>query len=155
MRLPFLLVDPMSLIFIFNQKITPGIIYITSDRLRSKRLVGIIQRSRKSQDCNIFIIPPVFTTRLRNRQIHCYLFTSVYIRPAPYQMTHRIFRFDPRTACHRPARTVLHRKTQTQPATFFCSMFYRFFPRRAQTGNLRFYSRPGTAKLSVKQLDTG
>ena len=120
---------------------------VAPDVLRFQRFPGVVRRGRESDDRHIAVIPPLLFARLRDGQRYV-AGPGRGVRPAPCQMAHRLFRFDPRAARHRPAGTSLHRKAQSQPLALLCGIV----PQRTEAGDLRFRAGPNAAELSVEQL---
>ena len=124
---------------------------VAPDVLRFQRFPGVVRRGRESDDRHIAVIPPLLFARLRDGQRYV-AGPGRGVRPAPCQMAHRLFRFDPRAARHRPAGTSLHRKAQSQPLALLCGMPDGIVPQRTEAGDLRFRAGPNAAELSVEQL---
>ena len=118
-------------------------------------LSRISQRGRESQHTNVPIVSPLLLRRLALGKDTLPGRSAKNVRPAPDQVSHRIFGLYPGSAGHSPAGTGLDGEPKIQASGFLAQIRDHLVPIRGKRHHRNVYARPPAPEGAVKPLDAG
>ena len=118
-------------------------------------LSRISQRGRESQHTNVPIVSPLLLRRLALGKDTLPGRSAKNVRPAPDQVSHRIFGLYPGPAGHSPAGTGLDGEPKIQAAGFLAQIRDHLVPIRGKRHHRGVHARPSTPEGAVEPLDAG